>query len=86
MIKDHDLYKYYLCYLNDKQTYGNLSIGSIELLKISESAFIDFKYYYENNQSFRDKIDKIYKYLLRDKQIDNIFNKKNSTDETHNEI
>lgn len=86
MIKDNDLYKYYLCYLTDKQSYSNLSDGSIELLKISESAFTDFKYYYENNQNFREKIDKIYKYLLRDKQIDNIFNKKNPTDETHNEI
>ena len=49
MIKNHRLYFHYISYLEYKKYIDRISDGAFGLLKISESAFNDFVYYYENN-------------------------------------
>ena len=72
-MKDDPIYPYYLCYLNARLENGNLSDGSFALMKISESAFGNFKFEYENNPRIRDQIDKLCISENRNKKIDDIF-------------
>ena len=57
MFKKHELYKFYVIYIDDKK----ISNGAKKLLKISESSFDDFKYQYEKNTDFKLRIDELVK-------------------------
>jgi hypothetical protein len=66
-MKEDYLYPFYLKHLDNRLTEGKLSRGSFSLLRISESAFNDFKYKFENDESFALQ-------FKRDKRIDDLFN------------
>ena len=74
MIKTHRLYGHYLNYLEYKRHLNRFSEGAHKLLKISESAFNDFTYDYENNPNFKKLIDDIYIAEVRDEKISDILN------------
>jgi hypothetical protein len=74
MMKSHRLYKYYLCYLDYKKQLSRFSDGAHSLLKISESAFNDFTYDYENNPNFKKLIDDIHLSEVRDEKISDLLN------------
>jgi hypothetical protein len=65
-MKEDYLYPFYLKHLDNRLTEGKLSRGSFSLLRISESAFNDFKYKFENDESFALQ-------FKRDKRIDDLF-------------
>ena len=65
-MKEDYLYPFYLKHLDNLLTEGKLSRGSFSLLRISESAFNDFKYKFENDESFALQ-------FKRDKRIDDLF-------------
>lgn len=65
-MKEDYLYPYYLKHLDNRLIEGRLSRGSFSLLKISESAFNDFKYKFENDEHFALQ-------FKRDKRIDDLF-------------
>lgn len=64
-MKDDEIYLFYLKHLSNRLSEGKLSRGSFCLLKISESAFNDFKYRFENDKLFSVQ-------FLRDKKIDDL--------------
>jgi hypothetical protein len=66
-MKEDEIYPYYLKHLDNRLTEGKLSRGSFSLLRISESAFNDFKYRFENDKDFSLQ-------FKRDKRIDDLFN------------
>jgi len=68
MIKE-DVRNYYLAYLQEKLDQKIISNGSYSLLKISESAFDDYFYQFDENIEFRNKQEEIYKSWIRDKTI-----------------
>lgn len=65
-MKEDEIYPFYLKHLNNRLTEGKLSRGSFSLLRISESAFNDFKYRFENDKLFSVQ-------FIRDKKIDDLF-------------
>ena len=65
-MKEDYLYPYYLKHLNNRLVEGRLSRGSLSLLRISESAFEDFKFKFENDSEMRVA-------SIRDKKIDDLF-------------
>jgi hypothetical protein len=65
-MKEDYLYPFYLKHLDNRLTEGKLSRGSFSLLRISESAFNDFKYKFENDENFALQ-------FKRDKRIDDLF-------------
>lgn len=67
------IYPYYLDYLNDRLLEGKITKGSISLLKMSKSSFEDFKYRFENDELFHNKIIELHKSEIRDKKIDDLF-------------
>jgi len=69
MFKSHGLYRHYKLYIENKK----LSKGAKRLLLISEGSFQDFRFQYERNQEFKNKIDELIKAELRDNKIDDIF-------------
>ena len=69
MFKSHELYKYYKLYIENKK----LSKGAKRLLLISVGSFQDFRFEYERNPEFKNKIDELIKAELRDNKIDDIF-------------
>ena len=72
-MKNDEIYPYYLDYLNDRLNEGKISKGSLSLLKMSNSSFEDFKYRFENDELFHNKIIELHKSEIRDKKIDDIF-------------
>lgn len=74
MIKSHRFYHFYISYLEHKKEQDRISYGALSLLKISESAFNDFVYDYENNPNFRKIIDEIHKKESRDEKIIDLLN------------
>jgi hypothetical protein len=74
MIKNHRLYSFYLSYLEFKKEQDRISDGALSLLKISESAFQDFIYDYENSQKFNKFINEIHMQDKRDEKINDILN------------
>lgn len=72
-MKKDPIYPYYLSYLESRLDDGDISKGSKSLLKISKSAFDDFKYRYENDIIFSNKISDIHKSDSRDKKINDLF-------------
>lgn len=71
-IKDHYLYPVYIEYLKKKR----ISKGALELGKISEDLFFDFKYQYDTDTKFKDNQDKIYKSIVREDKINTILDAK----------
>ena len=68
MFKKHELYRFYEIYIDNK----NISNGAKRLMKISESSFDDFKFQYEKNIEFKQRIDDIVKSEVRDNKIDDL--------------
>jgi hypothetical protein len=68
MFKKHELYKFYVIYIDDKK----ISNGAKRLIKMSESSFDDFKYQYEKNKDFKFRIDEMVKSEIRDNKIDDL--------------
>lgn len=71
-IKEHYLYPLYVEFLKRKR----LSKGALELSKISEEYFFEFKYKFDTNRLFREKQENLFKSIIRDNKIDNIINDK----------
>jgi hypothetical protein len=67
-IQNEELYPKYLLYLESK----NLSKGGFALSKMSTSLFEDFIFRFENNPTFQDKINNLYKSIDREEKIDDI--------------
>jgi hypothetical protein len=74
MIKNHRFYHLYISYLEYKKEQDRISDGALSLLKISESAFNDFVYDYENNTNFKNIINEIHKKEIRDEKIIDLLN------------
>jgi len=74
MIKSHRLYSFYISYLEYKKELDKISDGAFRLLKISESAFTDFIYDYENSPKFNKLVNDIHKKETRDEKINDILN------------
>jgi len=72
-MKNDEIYLYYIDYLNDRLNEGKISKGSLSLLKMSSSSFEDFKFRFENDELFHDRIIELHKSEMRDKKIDDIF-------------
>lgn len=72
-MKKDEIYPYYIDYLNDRLSEGKISKGSFSLLKMSNTSFEDFKYRFENDELFHDRIIELHKSEMRDKKIDDIF-------------
>lgn len=77
MIKNHRLYNHYVSYLEHKKDIDRISDGAFSLLKISESAFNDFVYDYENNINFNNMVNDIHKKESRDEKINDLLNATN---------
>jgi len=67
-LKDEELYTKYLLHLESK----SLTKGGFELSKISQNLFEEFQSRYENNPSFKEKIDNQYKSIDREEKIDDL--------------
>ena len=72
-MKNDPVYQYYLIYLNERLNIGKVSKGSLSLLKMSQSAFDDFKFKFENDELFSESVIKLHKSEIRDQKIDDIF-------------
>ena len=71
-MKNDTIYPYYLTYLESRLNEGKISKGSFSLLKISSDSFEDFKFKYENDDTFSNKIIKLHTSEIRDQKIDDI--------------
>ena len=67
-IKTDELYPRYLNHLESQ----NLSTGAFELSKISSTKFEEFKFRYENNPTFQEKIENSFKQISREEKIDEV--------------
>lgn len=65
-MKNDNIYPYYIKYLEQRLVDGKISRGSYSLLRISQSAFEDFKFKFENDSEMRIS-------SIRDKKIDDLF-------------
>jgi hypothetical protein len=72
-MKNDTIYPYYLTYLESRLNEGKISKGSFSLLKISNDSFEDFKFKYENDELFSNRIIKLHTSEIRDQKIDDIF-------------
>ena len=72
-MKEHELYPFFLLFLNEKMEQLRISKSYYSLMKLSSSAFDDFKFKFENDELFNKKILELNKSELRDKKIDDIF-------------
>ncbi len=77
MISDHVLYKHYMNYLDYRQGLKGFSHGAYHLLKISESAFNDFVYDYENHETFKKFINGLHTSESRNEKISDLLNASN---------
>lgn|GEM_PF-5250014 len=69
-IKEHYLYPVYLNYLKRKR----LSKGAMELIKLSEDSFFEFKLKYDTNENFKEKQDRIQRSIIRENKINILTN------------
>lgn len=72
-MKNEELYQEYLIYLDWRLNESQINKGKWSLLKMSRSAFEDFKKKLETDETFNSKIIEIMKATNRDKKIDDIF-------------
>lgn len=61
-MKNDELYKYYITYLNSRLLEGKINNGTYSLFKICENLFNEFKIKFINNKTFIRDI-KIYKII-----------------------
>jgi hypothetical protein len=73
-VKTDVIYPNYIIYLSNRLEEGKLSKGSYRLMRMSSSAFEDYKYRFENDELFHQKQIELYRAEFRDKKIDDIFN------------
>lgn len=71
-MKSDPIYPYYLTYLSNRLFEGDISKGKMSLLKISKTAFDDFKYKFEKDELFNKMIIKLHIAQRRDEKIDDI--------------
>ncbi len=72
-MKKDKIYPYYLVYLDSKLSNNTLNKGSYGLLKISESAFNEYKYRFNSDKYFYETQQELYKLEYRDKKIEDLF-------------
>jgi hypothetical protein len=72
-MKDDFLYEDYLRYLDWKLSESKINRGKYSLLKISSESFNSFKFNFENDEHFREKILKLKISHERDIKINDIF-------------
>ena len=72
-MKNDELYPEYINYLDWKLNEKKINKGKYSLLKMSRTAFDDFKNRLENDETFNDMIIEIMKTENRDKKIEDIF-------------
>lgn len=72
-MKNEELYKEYLTYLDWRLSEKKINKGKYSLLKMSRQAFEDFKVRIENDETFNDVVIELMKTEIRDKKIDDIF-------------
>jgi len=73
-MKNDELYPEYINYLDWKLNEKKINKGKYSLLKMSRTAFDEFKNRLENDETFNDMIIEIMKTENRDKKIEDIFN------------
>lgn len=69
-MKEEELYKFYLVYLEDKLKMSEISFGKYSLMKISRTNFDVFKDRINKNKYFKNRMIS----LNRDKKINIILN------------
>lgn len=74
MIKNDKLYPYYVSWIQDKQLKNRISYGALNLLKLSTSAFEDFRNQYTKNFRFHQLVNDLHKVEIRDEKIADILN------------
>lgn len=72
-MKNDELYLEYQTYLEWRLSQNQINKGKYSLLKMSRTAFDEFKTRLENDETFNDMIIEIMKSESRDKKIDDIF-------------
>jgi len=72
-MKNDELYKEYITYLDWKLSESKINKGKYSLLKMSRTAFEDFKIRFDNDETFSDVIIELMKTENRDKKIEDIF-------------
>lgn len=72
-MKNDELYKEYISYLEWRLEKNQINKGKFSLLKMSRQSFDDFKYKLEVDELFNEKVIEIMKMEIRDKKIDDIF-------------
>lgn len=72
-MKNDIIYPFYITYLHFRLNENKISKGAFSLLKMSSEPFENFKFKYENDENFRNKILDMRKANLRDQKIDDIF-------------
>jgi hypothetical protein len=72
-MKNDELYTEYISYLDWRLNESQISKGKYALLKISRTAFEEFKLKLENDETFNAKMIEIVRMESRDKKIDDIF-------------
>ena len=77
-IKDDNLFKYFINFLDFRLESGSITIGQYELLKISESYFLEYCFRLNNQPKFQLKQLQIYKSKHRDQVLEQLF--KNGSD------
>jgi hypothetical protein len=73
-MKNDELYPEYINYLDWKLNEKKINKGKYSLLKMSRTAFDEFKNRLENDETFKDMIIEIMKTENRDKKIEDILN------------
>lgn len=71
-IKDNSQYKYYLTWLNHRLEFGEINQGQYELMKITETLFLEYCFRYNNQPKFKQSQDQLYKTINRDILIQDI--------------
>lgn len=70
--KQNPLYESYLMWLSTKLQKGSIDNGKYHLYRISETSFWNFKDRYNDNITFKEKIDTLNKCENRDIKINDI--------------
>ncbi len=56
-MKNDENYVYYILYLKDKMNEGYINKGTLAMMTISESCFTNFKERFENDDTFKEKLN-----------------------------
>jgi hypothetical protein len=72
-MRSDSVYPYYILYLNYRLNEGAIGSGAYRLLRLSRSAFDNFKYRFEKDELFHNRHIELYISEERDKKINDIF-------------